>query len=30
MRERNRLLKEKMTDDVWYKALERQMAQMAF
>ncbi len=27
MRERNRLLKEKMTDDVWYKALERQMAQ---
>ncbi len=27
MRERNRLLKEKMTDGVWYNALERQMAQ---
>ena len=26
MRERNRLLKEKMTDGVWYKALESQMA----
>ena len=27
MRERNRLLKEKMTDSGWYNALERQMAQ---
>ena len=27
MRERNRLLREKITDSSWYKALERQMAQ---
>ena len=27
MRERNRLLREKITDSGWYKALERQMAQ---